>query len=234
MPDPNDASDLYRLDPERFTAARNDLAKRLRASGQKEEAQAVAKLRRPPATAWALNQIAPSAPEIIDRVLEAGAELRSAMEAAVGGDATALRHAQQAERAAVDAALSTAAERLAHAGHRTSEATRQRMAGTLRAAFSDEAIAEQLRAGTLDADHDAPGWGLDPTTVHLPMRSDQSAARDAAARRAAQEAEVARLRRRAERLAVEADRAEERARHARAAASQAEQDVRQARNETDA
>ena len=229
MADPNDASDLYRLDPEQFTAARNDLVKRLRARGEKEEAQAVAKLRRPPITAWALNQIAPSEPELIDRVLEAGAKLRSAMETAVGGDATGLREAQRAERAAVDAALATAAERLGRAGHRAIDAARQRMAGTLRAAFSDDDVAGQLRAGTLDADHDAPGWGLDPTSVQLPKPTEQSEAREVEARRAARAAEVDRLVRRAERLALEADHAEERATQARHAARRAAEEARQAK-----
>jgi hypothetical protein len=232
VPEANDASDLYRLDPEKFTAARNALVKRLRAGGEKKEAETVAKLRRPSATAWALNQLAATNPEVIDLVLEAGANLRSAMEAAVGGDASGLRLAQQAERAAVEAGLSAGAERLGRAGHRAGDPARQRMAGTLRAAFTDEAIADQLRAGTLDADYDASGFGLDPATVQLPARRNDTAEEQVEdARRAARLAEVARLLHRAERLEQEAERAEERATQARQAATQAAEEARQAGSE---
>ncbi|MGH9179173.1 MAG: hypothetical protein ACRD0N_11565 [Acidimicrobiales bacterium] len=44
--------DLYALDPEEFTAARNELAKQLRAEGRRDHATAVGKLRRPSVTAW--------------------------------------------------------------------------------------------------------------------------------------------------------------------------------------
>ena len=156
---------LYALEPGAFTAARNDLAKRLRAAGDKAEAALVAKLRRPPPTAWALNSVARQRPGVIDAVLDAGAGLRAATEDALAGDASALRTAQAWERRAVDAAVAAGAEYLSAAGHGAGDAPRQRMAGTLRAAMVDEAVAASLRQGVLDDDREAPGFGLDAFTA---------------------------------------------------------------------
>jgi hypothetical protein len=160
--EPTRAEDLYRLDPSGFTAARNTLAKKLRAAGAKDEAKQVAQLRRPPATAWALNRIAYDQPALVSDVLEAGALLRAAMDLALSGDASGLRVAQGEERRAVDAAVTEAAAHLRAVGAAGSDAARQRMASTLRAAVVDPAVAEQLRAGLLDSDREAPGFGLDP------------------------------------------------------------------------
>jgi hypothetical protein len=165
---PAEADELYGIDPEKFTAERNALAKRLRAAGQRDEAAAVARLRRPPATAWALNRVARDDPAAIDAVLDAGSELRAAMDRAVGGDAAALRQTQAGERAAVDAAVEAASTRLAATDHHPSDATRQRLAATLRAAIVDQQVADRLRAGTLDADHEAPGFGFGPSTPSSP------------------------------------------------------------------
>ncbi|MEA2589487.1 MAG: hypothetical protein QOH66_2414, partial [Actinomycetota bacterium] len=48
---------LYAAPPDRFTAERDALAKSLKTS-DKAAAAAVKALRRPPVTAWALNQVA--------------------------------------------------------------------------------------------------------------------------------------------------------------------------------
>lgn len=160
-PGGDDRRALYGLEPSGFTAARNDLSKRLNAAGDKDTAALVAKLRKPPVTAWALNAVARRLPGVLDAVLDAGAGLRAATENALAGDASGLRTAQAWERRAVDAAVTTAAEVLADAGHGATDAARQRMAGTLRAAMVDTEVAAALRAGVLDDDREAPGFGLD-------------------------------------------------------------------------
>lgn len=160
-----DVADLYALAPAEFTAARNVLVKALKAQGMREEAQRVAGLRRPPATAWALNRIARDAPNLVTEVADAGRRLRRAMEDALGGDAGDLRDAQVAQRAAVEAAVSAAIDVLARGGHATSDRTRQLLAGTLRASTVDTDAADRLRSGTLDRDHEASGFGLESLTV---------------------------------------------------------------------
>ena len=166
--------DLYGLDPGAFTAARNTLARRLRTEGHKAEAALVARLRRPPVTAWALNQVARHQPGVIDAVLDAGAGLRAATEDALGGDASGLRTAQAWERRAVEAAVAAAVAHLVAAGHGAGDVTTQRMTGTVRAALVDATVAAALREGILDDDRDAPGFGLD---AFSPAVADSAAKR---------------------------------------------------------
>ena len=245
--------DLYGLDPAQFVAARNQLAKELRAGGDKDGAAAVAKLRRPTATAWALNQLARQRPELVDAALAAGARLRAATERALEGDASDLRAAQTDERAAVEAAIAAASGYLDRAGHASPDRGRQLIAGTLRAAGADADVAELLQAGTLDVDREAPGLGLDrlsPSSVvrGRPQPSTRSAAppptpptRPAAPKpttRLEEKREEAEQRRRARarhtQLAAEADRLEREARHLRAQADAAEKRAATARAAADA
>jgi hypothetical protein len=252
--DITEVDDLYALDPDAFVAARNDLVRRLRAAGRRDEATAVAGRRRPTPTVWALNQVARHDPALVTRALAAGADLRRATEAAVAGDATALRDAATAERTAGDALVDAAAPRLGPRGH----ALRGRLAATLRAAVLDDRVGAELRQGTLELDHDAPGFGLEglaavpvrprprATDARVPAaapaspeaepagptaREERKAA--AARRREEQEAEREQRRRRAQREA-EAHRLEQRAERLARAADDAEAAARHARAEADA
>src|SRR3954454_5353872 len=63
---------LYQLPPDRFTAARNELAKRLRADGQGEAAQQVKALRKPTAAVWLVNRLARDDEVDIQRLLSSG------------------------------------------------------------------------------------------------------------------------------------------------------------------
>jgi hypothetical protein len=68
--DPNAAlAALYRLPVQEFVAARDQLARRLRAAGQRQAAHRVAALRRPPVSAWAANQLAQAAPNAMAELL---------------------------------------------------------------------------------------------------------------------------------------------------------------------
>lgn len=227
MAGPDPVSELYRVDPDDFVAARNRLAKELRAEGRRDEAAEVAGLRRPPPSAWALNQVAVDHPELVDAVLEAGAALRGAMGDALGGDASGVRQAQAAERRAVDAAVAAAAKVLSSAGRAATDALKLRIAASLRAAVVDEDVADLVRRGILDTDRDAPGFGLDGFSVAAAPAAARRANRPAADRAAAPagdgqpeagpaadaRAEAAERRR----IAAEADEAEDRARRRRAA-----------------
>lgn len=148
--------ELYGVRPEEFTAARNALAKQLKADGRKDDAAVVAKLRRPTLGAWALNQVAHSEPDLVVAALEAGAQLRAATEATVAGKAGALREASAGERAAANAVVKAAA---VHLGDKAG-AQQQALLATLRMAALDEAVADQLRRGVLDADHAQDGFGV--------------------------------------------------------------------------
>src|SRR5436190_19943757 len=139
------ADHLYALSPEDFTAARNALAKELRAAGDKDTAAAVAKLRRPSVGAHALNQVAREQPEVIEDALDAGIALREASEAAAGGDASGLREATAAERAAAQAVGKAVKPHLGARADTLAPAVLAR----LRAGAPDEAGGQHGRAGRL-------------------------------------------------------------------------------------
>lgn len=162
MPDVEDADDLYRLAPEEFTAARDALARRLRAAKERERADAVKKLRRPSALAWALNQVARSDAGLIAAVLSAGNEVKEALGR---GDGAAMRDAEKSMRKASDAVVDAASRVLGDAGHGPTDDARSRLATTLRAALIDADVADRLRAGTLERDVELAGLGLEDVAV---------------------------------------------------------------------
>ena len=148
--------ELYAVRPEEFVAARSALVKQLKADGRKDDAAAVAKLRRPSVAAWALNQVAREHPELVAAAIDAGEQLRAASDAAVAGRPGELRDATAAERAAAGAVVKAAA---AHLGARA-DATAPALLATIRVAALDEAVADQLRRGVLVTEQEQPGFGF--------------------------------------------------------------------------
>ncbi len=234
-----DAAGLYGLEVPAFTAARDALAKQLRAAGDRTESDRVKKLRRPSLTAWALNQAARERPDLVVAALDARARLGAATQRAIDGDPSDMRQAQLDERRAVDELVDAAAGILEGGGHPAADAARMRMAGTVRAASLDDEVAAGLRQGVLDRDHQATGlggFGLDGSTAGLaaarpgpapPTAGQAATTSDAGQPPAAASDDVAR--RRAKRLATElASEADDRARRAdrlRDAAARAERDA---------
>jgi hypothetical protein len=138
--------ELYQTAPEGFVAARDALAKSLKAEGNADAAAAVKRRKRPSVAAWALNQLADRDPDGIGKLEEAGAALRGTMSAR-GADA--LREATTARRSIVTGLARVVAEVLREAGG-SPDAHRDDVASTLEAASVDEAVAELLRSGTLE------------------------------------------------------------------------------------
>jgi hypothetical protein len=227
VPEPLDVAELYERPPAEFVSARAQLVKALRAAGEPERAAGVARLRRPTPAAWALDQVARHEPELVTRLLSAGARLREATSEAMRGDASALREAEADERTAADAVLARAVAEASGADVALNDAHLQRMAATLRAAVLDDAAAAALCAGTLDNDLEAPPLGFDAgdTVVPRPPRpKQQRSAGGAPAQRAGLERlrkEADRLERRAARLQGEAEEAAQRAVELRAQAKDA-------------
>lgn len=154
---------LYAAPPEGFIAARDALVKQLKAGDAEAKASAagVKALRKPPVTAWALNQVARSRAEDLAALFEAdGAVARAQRE---GSGREALNEATKARREAVRQLLDAALEALKAAGHPDSPGTRDRMAQTLNALAADEAGREALRRGRLAADLEpASVWEASP------------------------------------------------------------------------
>src|SRR3954465_10976362 len=150
--------DLYGLPLEDFTPARDSAARALRKAGERETAAQVAKLPKPSPAAWAANQVAREQPELIAALLDAGAALRAAQDAAMSGAAAGLRDATLAERRAVDAVMDVAAA-LRPAGKPLSRSMADRLRTTLHAAAGDPAVRDALAAGRLVSEAQAGGGG---------------------------------------------------------------------------
>src|ERR687892_1416203 len=90
---------LFGMPLDRFIPERDALAKQLRTTGEREDADRVKGLRKPTVPAWALNQLARQDPRGVADVVELGARLRDAQRRAIsGGDAGPLREAGEARR----------------------------------------------------------------------------------------------------------------------------------------
>ena len=110
----DEAVALFREVPERFITARDALVARLRDEGRSAEAASVKALRKPTVVAWALDQLVVRDADGLHALLDAGAEVRAAQQAALSskrGAADRLRASGAARRAAVAdlAAVSIAA-----------------------------------------------------------------------------------------------------------------------------
>jgi hypothetical protein len=156
---------LYQLPLEQFVATRDQLARHLRAAGDRASARRVAALRRPPVSAWAANQLAHAAPNAVAELLEVGAALRQAQQDALAGQPSAARQLRTATaqlRASITRLSQRAETLLVRAGHAASDATLTRLTATLQAAATgDEATRSALAQGRLVGDLDPAGFGLD-------------------------------------------------------------------------
>ncbi|MBV8087572.1 MAG: hypothetical protein JO247_22410 [Chloroflexi bacterium] len=160
MPPADAAAELYALPLDQFTAARNELAARLKKAKQPREAEAIRKLPKPSLTAWALDQVARAEPALIERLIEAGEALRQAQQALVAGqNAAGFRAATDAQKAAIQKVVEAACKRLATDGHPVSKTTEDRLELTLRAASADPEQGDLLRRGVLAEDLNPAGFG---------------------------------------------------------------------------
>jgi hypothetical protein len=235
---------LFELPPGEFTAARNDLSRRLKQAGQNSISARVRELRKPTVAVWTVNQLARRHPKDVQALLETVERLRSAQEDALGGgDAQELRSATSAEREALRGLTHHAHELLAAEGHKPTAAVVERIASILRAAALDPDGRELLTAGRLTEELESAGFGAFagmkiPAGATRPKRKpkpkpkrekvDSTAERRRAERlrklrdRAGKlAAEAAEARREAERAETAAERARRKAERASAAAEKA-------------
>lgn len=150
---------LFRLAPEDFVAARDRLARRLRASGRPEDAAAVKRLGRPTRAAWALNQVARRDPVRVRGLLDAARDLRVAQDDALaGGSGTDLRAAQREWRRHVLDVVGDAQQVLASAGAPVN-AHVAALTSLVESVAAEPDLADDLGAGRLsghDPDPDQP------------------------------------------------------------------------------
>ena len=237
-PDPVEeaAEELYGLPPGEFTPARDERAKELRKSGDRDPADAVKALRKPTLAAWALNQLARQRGKELGRLLTAGERLRAAQEELLaGGDRSAFQEAAAAERELVAELTGAAREIVSEIGERPGAGLDEKISATLHAAALDEDTAEELRAGRMTREREAIGGfgaltaGSPPSAPKARQLKKEKASKESAPKESAPKEPAADARRQ-ERLA--AARTDER--HARRELETAQKTLESARTRAEA
>ena len=137
---------LYQAPHESFVAERQRLSAELKASGDKLTAARVAKLARPPISAWAVNQLWWHARATFDELFETAGELRAGKLAA-----------RAAHRKALATLSARARKLLTESGHASSEGTLRRVEMTL-SGLAAAGSFDPEPAGALTKDRDPPGF----------------------------------------------------------------------------
>jgi hypothetical protein len=149
-------SELYALPLADFTRVRNDLAAQAKRRGRKQLAESIKQLRKPTASAWAVNLLVRHHPEEITALLEIGAQLREA-QSSLAGDT--LRELTRQRRQAIAALGRRARAVAAQYGQKLSAASESEVEETLQAALVDPAAGYALRSGRLTAPLSYVGLG---------------------------------------------------------------------------
>jgi hypothetical protein len=154
------ARELYGLEPEEFTAARNARAKEAKEAGDRELAGRVQSLRKPTAGAWLLNQLVRRHGDEVQQVLDLGAQLRAAQGTLRAEELRALdRQRRQLTRAVAEQARALGRD----AGRRVTDQTTADVEETLRSAMVDAAAGAALSTGLLTDTFSATG--LEPVDL---------------------------------------------------------------------
>ena len=157
-----DVEELYGLPLERFVPERNALARELRAAGRRDEAAAVAALRKPSVAARAVNRLAREHRRQLRELFTAGDALSEVQSSVLAGraDGRALSEAAERERAAVSALVDAARALLAAEGLAVSASVLERVGETLHAAALDDEAREPVDQGRLERELRHVGLGM--------------------------------------------------------------------------
>lgn len=150
------ALELYGLEPEQFTAARNQLAKTALAAGDDQSASVIMAMRKPTLAAWLANQLVRTDPEGVHALTELGEDLRQTY---LSADAARRRELTRLRHELVNGLVRTARERAA-GGRRVTAQTAERLTETLDAALVDPGAAQLLRTGQLTSALRHVGFGV--------------------------------------------------------------------------
>jgi hypothetical protein len=234
----DDLDRLFEAEPPAFVGVRDALVRKLRKEGDREAADEVAKLRKPTAVAWALNQLPRREAGQVEALLRQDEHIRELMQSRASG--ADLRKATDERREIVRGLARLASAILAGGGHKATATSADKIFETLQAVATDPEAREALRLGRLSGDVRPSGFG---DSFGLPAQAggggggseealrhaeqlEQLAEARRVVRQRADEAED--LRRTADRLARQAGEAERRAARARKAAERAAADQQRA------
>jgi hypothetical protein len=199
---------LYGLPLDEFTAARNELARRLKADGNADDATQVRALARPSVPVWTINQLSRREPDTVRALLDAGSALRKEQERLLKGSGTAdsLRAARAKEREAVHRLTERARAVLEDVGRPATAAMLERITETLEAAAVDDEGRRSLKAGRLTGELKPGGFDVFGG-LQLPARKPSPTPHDELAQRRQAKEDRARQRRELEQKARELERA---------------------------
>jgi hypothetical protein len=196
-------AELYTADPDRFTQRRSELAAQAREAGQAGAAKQIAGLRKPTRSAWVVNRLVRTDPDVRSRLAELSAELRDGEKSA-----PRIRELTTARGRLVDELTKQALSQVPA----PPAALRDEVTATFDAALADPEVAASL--GTLVRATQWAGFGMDPMTQFAPAppkKAKTQAPAEAAAERDRQRREKINV---AERTVAGADREAEAANRA--------------------
>jgi hypothetical protein len=147
---------LFQLSFAEFTGARNALAKHLKSEGQTLDAERVKALAKPPAPAWAVNQLYWQDSKAIERLLTLGERVRKAQTGQLKN--ADLRALIDEKKQMTTALLTKASAILEEAGHAASGDSMRRVSATLESLAAWGHMEGVPKAGRLTADLDPPGF----------------------------------------------------------------------------
>ena len=152
----NATDELYAGGLEDFMPTRTRLVKEARADGDKALAATIGKLRKPSASAWAINMLVRSAPDEVERVLALGAAFRQAQDDLDGAELRELtRQRQTLITAVVEQVQAVARDHDRPIGDAIASEVEQ----TFRAAMADPDAAAAVRGGALTTAISGSGLG---------------------------------------------------------------------------
>ncbi len=164
--------ELYGADPDAFLPRRTELVAQARAAGDRNLATRVGALRKPTRSAYALNRLARTDPDAVDRLLELGEQWRNAEKTI---DARQIRELTTRRRGLIDE-LARAAFAAADEAN-PSSAVRDEVVSTLTAALSDESVARDIERGVLVKPARWEGFGFGgPELTLVPSTGGEASA----------------------------------------------------------
>ena len=171
---PNEAEALLSVAPDDFVTERNRLARDLRDAGRKDEATAVAALRKPPPVVLAANRAARSRPQVAKDAARAATRVKKKL----GLDAEARKALEDAFKLLEDVALA-----FLGGTKKPSEATRRRLHNLFQNVVADDDALAALTRGVLTQEPEPAGFaaytGVRLTPRKAPAKSE-ARAREAA------------------------------------------------------
>lgn len=176
---------LFKLPLGEFTPVRNALAARLKKSGRQAMADAAKGVPKPSVAAWVVNQLYWQHRKPFDRLIEAGDRFRQAQSGQQTRNLAGVREHLEARRGAQAALVRIAADVLRDGGYSGTRDMLRRVTSTLEALATYGSLPDAPRAGRLTAELEPPGF--DRVAVLLPLSGEtrrEAAKTPAAAARA--------------------------------------------------